>query len=315
MLRPSLAALAALLLVACSSGGDSGSGEPRSPGATAVASADSCSPARAHDPGTSARALGAGAAARGYLLHVPPQYAGATRLPLVLALHGLSSDAASLAAYGGLPEAADEHGFVLVLPEGAGTPSRWNTVGAITSEFDDVAFLSALLDSVAEELCIDAGRTYAIGYSNGGGMVQRLACDVPGRLAAVAVVAGAYVSCAAQVPFIAFHGAADPIVPYEGGPAALGPFQVTLPNVRRTLSEWAAELGCDRLALISRVSPEVELSTFARCRAGDGEALLYAVIGGGHTWPGAEPAPFLGMTTQQIDATARIWEFFEAHAP
>jgi polyhydroxybutyrate depolymerase len=86
-------------------------------------------------------------------------------------------------------------------------------------------------------------------------------------------------------------------------------------NVRRALSEWAGALGCDRLATISRPSAQVELSTFPRCHFGDGEALLYAVIGGGHTWPGAEDAPFLGMTTHEIDATELMWEFFEAHAP
>jgi polyhydroxybutyrate depolymerase len=42
--------------------------------------------------------------------------------------------------------------------------------------------------------------------------------------------------------------------------------------------------------------------------------VLYSIIGGGHTWPGAIPIASLGMTTKQIDASSTIWDFFAAHA-
>jgi polyhydroxybutyrate depolymerase len=41
--------------------------------------------------------------------------------------------------------------------------------------------------------------------------------------------------------------------------------------------------------------------------------VLYSIIGGGHTWPGAIPIPRLGLTTKQIDASSAIWDFFAAH--
>jgi polyhydroxybutyrate depolymerase len=84
--------------------------------------------------------------------------------------------------------------------------------------------------------------------------------------------------------------------------------------VRRSVSEWARESRCDGLPRISRPSQNVELSTYIRCADGDGDVLLYTVLGGGHTWPGAVPLDpaFVGKTTDEIDASAAIIEFFEA---
>jgi polyhydroxybutyrate depolymerase len=61
---------------------------------------------------------------------------------------------------------------------------------------------------------------------------------------------------------------------------------------------------------------DVELATYARCPHGDNEALLYTVIGGGHTWPGAEidyPVEEAGLTTHAIRATELILDFFASH--
>ncbi len=63
--------------------------------------------------------------------------------------------------------------------------------------------------------------------------------------------------------------------------------RINFPPVHRAASEWALALGCDGLPTISRAAADVELSTYKRCTDGDGEALLYIVLDGGHTWPGA----------------------------
>jgi polyhydroxybutyrate depolymerase len=146
-------------------------------------------------------------------------------------------------------------------------------------------------------------------------MAQALACERPDRIAALAVVASTFLSCRAPVPMVAFHGLADAIVPYDGTEASGAAGGAFSPNVRRAVSEWARGLGCDALPTISRTSPEVELSTFRRCLKGDGEALLYTVATGGHTWPGHPSAiERLGATTTEIDATEAMWAFFSAHA-
>jgi polyhydroxybutyrate depolymerase len=42
---------------------------------------------------------------------------------------------------------------------------------------------------------------------------------------------------------------------------------------------------------------------------------IISVQGGGHSWPGGKPLPewLVGPTSREIDATARMWEFFLSH--
>jgi polyhydroxybutyrate depolymerase len=43
------------------------------------------------------------------------------------------------------------------------------------------------------------------------------------------------------------------------------------------------------------------------------EVTLYTIEGGGHAWPGADPAKNPTHTTQQIDATVLMLDFFGRH--
>jgi polyhydroxybutyrate depolymerase len=306
-------ALLGALIVACGGGDASGGNAAITPAPSPPAG---CAPARPHAAGESLERIEGGGGTRTYILHVPPAYDGSTPLPLVLAFHPFGADARTFDDYTALPAMADKSGFVLVSPEGTGAAGaqHWNVTGAL-NDADDLGFVRDLLASLDAALCVDPARTYATGYSNGGGMVQRLACEMPDRFAAVGVVASVYVSCTAKVPVVAFHGTADPVLPFEGGAVAPDVVGGTYPPVRRVLSEWARALGCDGLPIISQPAASIELSTFRNCPSGDGQALLYAVIGGGHTWPNAtRDLDLEGPTTHQIDATATIWEFFAAHA-
>lgn len=47
------------------------------------------------------------------------------------------------------------------------------------------------------------------------------------------------------------------------------------------------------------------------------EIILYAVEGGGHTWPSGYQylnEKFVGKTSRDIDANEVIWDFFEKHS-
>lgn len=303
--------------MACSGDGDSPSDATATASVAALTATREagCDPAHPASPGDATRTITAGGIERRYILHVPPGYDGVTPAPLVLAFHGLSMPADLLASYTAIAQRGDTAGYVIALPYGTGDPARWN--GRLAEGgADDVGFVRDLLDELGSVLCIDPRRVYAAGMSNGGGMAQRLACEMPDRFAAVAIVAGTYLACTAPVPLVAIHGTADPIVPYEGAeiPPNLG--SGVFPPVRRAVSEWSKALGCDGLPRISRIAEDVELATYPRCFAGDGQTLLYTVLGGGHSWPGSTvdlPPHMVGSTTHSIDATAIILEFFAAH--
>ena len=107
---------------------------------------------------------------------------------------------------------------------------------------------------------------------------------------------------------IAFHGTADPIVNYLGQPGREG---FSLPNI----SDWAAALAvkhnCVSDASLLLADGKVRGVQYSNCTDG-AEVVLYTVEGGGHTWPGGEPLPewLTGITSQDIDATQMMWDFF-----
>jgi polyhydroxybutyrate depolymerase len=49
--------------------------------------------------------------------------------------------------------------------------------------------------------------------------------------------------------------------------------------------------------------------------AKDAEVSFYTIQGGGHSWPGGGYLPefLVGATTQDMDATRVMWNFFEEH--
>ena len=197
-------------------------------------------------------------------------------------------------------------------PSGTGDPLYWNAHTGGPSTPDDIAFVRDLLAKLDASLCTDASRTYVAGYSMGGAMAELIACEMPERIAAVALVAAVSIGCGAKAPMIDFHGTDDVAVPFEGADAS-DPRGAS-PPVRRVASEWARAVGCDGLPSISRPFADIELSTFRNCPDGDGEVLLYTVINGGHTWPGAKLELPVWHTTQSIDASSLMLDFFKAHA-
>ena len=52
---------------------------------------------------------------------------------------------------------------------------------------------------------------------------------------------------------------------------------------------------------------------------GDSSLAFFEITGGGHTWPGSpfadQVAGSLGYTTDDVDATADSWAFFEGYSP
>lgn len=250
--------------------------------------------------------------ARGYRLHVPARFEAGKAAPLVLNFHGLGSNGAEQEVYSGLLSISDREGFLLVSPDGTGTPRAWNILN-LGFGVDDDAFVSDLLDALEKELCIDLRRVYSTGMSNGAFFSSQLACRFGGRIAAIAPVAGVRnptTACPVGVPVLAFHGVDDGVVPFEPG-RVLGIFDYG--GARAEVAGWAKRNGCDADAVEERVAPHVARETYPGCDNGDDTALV-VIEDGGHTWPGAITVPGLGATNREISAAELIWAFFQAHS-
>jgi polyhydroxybutyrate depolymerase len=256
---------------------------------------------------------------RRFLLYVPESYDPATSVPLVISIHGYMDMPSHQESMTGWNELAEENGFIVVYPAGLGFPKHWRASGGTEAEaMYDVIFINELIDKLESEYNIDPARIYVNGLSNGAGMTFRLGCELPGRIAAVGLVAGAYLlpwsECQNErpVPAVVFHGTADPVVPYTGGPSHS--FDIPFPDIPGWVETLAAHNGCSPEASPLPTSGAVSAARYGDC-SGQAEVIFYSIEGGGHTWPGGEPLPefITGITNMDIDATRVMWDFFQAH--
>jgi polyhydroxybutyrate depolymerase len=275
---------------------------------------------------------------RSYCLYRPDSLDPAKPAPLVLVLHGGSgsSEATLGLTLGRFNELADRDGFIVVYPDGV--ENIWNDGSGIVKwrahreQINDVGFLTSLVDRLEEEFHVDPTRVYATGMSLGGMMCFRLACEVPDRIAAIAAVScgmweGMPERCAPSLPtpVMMIRGTADPMVPWNGGLTGItrltGNFMTVLsgPEVARF---WAARNGCSQPPAVE-YGPDpapgdgtrVRRESFRGDKPGT-EVILYAIEGGGHTWPGGyqwADASVMGPTCRDIDASDVIWELFKRH--
>jgi polyhydroxybutyrate depolymerase len=244
---------------------------------------------------------------RHFLLHVPPIYDG-DPTSLVVSFHGYGSNSAHQEKLSGMSAKADEAGFIVVYPDG--NQATWFT-GPIPQGDRDRQFVRDLINHISSLYNIDPKRIYATGMSNGGGMTNRVACNLADLFAAVAPNAGAYdyskdCNPSRPVPILAFHGLDDEGVPYEGFQT-----QAIVPAIETWAADWAARNGCDPEPVITVPVETVHLLAWTNCKE-NADVILYALEGHGHSWPGSS-MEFGELTSQAINATDIMWDFFQAH--
>lgn len=326
------AVLVALSLTACT-GGEEGAApaSTTAPHASTTTTTLGCEPI-AVTAGEQERVEVTGGPRDGwYFRYVPRAVAAPGERALILDLHGYTEGAQVHVDMSNLDALADEEGFVVVTPQGTGTYPFWNMLQREGGP-PDVAFLTAILDEVEAELCIDRRRVYVTGLSNGAFMTSTLGCVLADRIAAIGPVAGVRFEDGCRpsrpLPVLAIHGTADTFVTFDGSPsetaATLPLDEASIDNftgfepqaVLDALGLWAEANGCDAEPVEEPLAPDVALVKWTGCDAG-ADVQLVRVDGGGHTWPGSEFAraieQFVGHTTMSVSANELLWDFFVAH--
>lgn len=221
---------------------------------------------------------------RSYLLEPATGLRQGERAALVVVLHQEGGTPEGVAAETELA-ALREQGATLVYP--AGVDGSWDAGGccgvARKKEVDDVAFLDALLDDVAERTPVDQARRAMVGYSSGGMLTYRYVCNRPGTLRAAVVVSGSLESpCLGQITVpdvLTVHGRVDGTIGLEKSTfvAALG---LSPKPVSGTLREITRSAGC--AAHTATQVSDAEVFKWTGCRGGSVEAQI--ISDAGHGW-------------------------------
>lgn len=282
---------------------------------------------------------------RDVAFYIPDSLSGPA--PLVVLLHGGGGSVETTwrRDYGQTwRQLADEHGFVVMLPQGRADLSdpeshHWNDCRTgivnpdVATSLDDSGFIRRAIQRLDQQrVNLDESRLYATGASNGGMMTFRLAFELGNFLAAGAAIIANLPDpseCDAPVspiPILIMNGTADPLIPHEGG-------CVANPNCRRgevrstadTVDFWVSFNGASTNPQVEDVpnsvildQSTVQIFTYPNPTNG-AEVVLYLIEGGGHTVPGPDgntlsQRAVVGPQNQDIDGPVETWAFFSKHS-
>lgn len=284
-----------------------------------------------------------GGMTREYWLYDPREQGAAAKdglRSLVIVLHGGGGKADKFDVMTGAKNSfnalADREDVLIAYPQGYG--KSWNDgrddphVTAQAQDIDDTGFLSGLIDTLVSSRQVDPKRVYAVGPSNGGHMANRLACELSDKVAAVGIIIGLMPKrmvdkCKPVEPVsvLIMNGTEDPLVPYNGGMVKV--FRQERGediSTEDTFAFWLKHAGFSGkpASLKPQQLPDADPDdktrvTLQSYKGVASQVVLYAVRGGGHTWPGGRQYLFkslVGRVSHDINATEVIWDFFKDKA-
>ncbi|OTA25173.1 hypothetical protein BTJ68_12325 [Hortaea werneckii EXF-2000] len=214
----------------------------------------------------------------------------------------------------------------------------WGVPGSANANVDDIGFIKTLVAYLTSNYCVDTGRIFATGHSNGGGFCNVMACDpvLSVTFAAFAPAAGAFYTGASSgnpetiepvntptqpqcspgrnnVPMLEFHGTNDGTINYYGGPRN-GRILPTLPH---WATAWSVRQGYGVTNYTSSNIPSLNPAmTVTKYEFGGDAGQLgivthYMLGGWTHNYPNvdttssAPPVEAIGLLPSQCDKKQR----------
>ncbi len=246
-------------------------------------------------------------------MYVPAVYDGTSPVPVVFCLHGLGDNMTNFSGIG-MNFIADTANFIVITPQALVAPlagTAWNSGAGLNGfvlngSVDDVGFIGAILDTLEANFNVDKKRVYSCGFSMGGFMSNRLACEMNDRIAAVATVAGTIgntLTCTPgrAVPTCHFHGTGDATVAYSNNDYGMDAEDMTL--------FWATNNNCNLTPTVTNL-PDIAADgyTVTHSLYSNGnfntEVELFRIDSADHIWMGPN---------NDIFYTIEIWKFFNKH--
>ena len=197
--------------------------------------------------------------------------------PIVIALHGRGGSNTNWVQP--LSKFTNSGEFFGVYPQGH--LNSWN-LGQEPSTADDIAFISNIIDTLLSYSNVDENKIFAVGNSNGSGMVNVLG-GVNKRLKAIAPIASQLTerteikSNAIPLSVFQVNGDQDLLIPIDGGMKLGHPFLSASDSAKK----WATHFNCNHNVTVEG-SEQTILHTYSDCD--DNVVVKYLVVkGAGHT--------------------------------
>ncbi len=243
---------------------------------------------------------------RSYIIHAPGSFV-ARDLPVVFVLHGDGGTGSSIKSYSGFDNLADNEQFMAVYPSAQN--KNWSRA---KGELKDINFISALIDYLCQVYKVNTSRVYVTGHSAGGFMAYNLGMSLPGKITAIAPVAGNMYGVNGfnwnnffsspdfrPLPVMHIHGDTDGTVTYPD------------PNhTPEAWNEWPlSSLAYYTCGQTTYSLPQLDLTPSGSVKklsfcSGAVELSLIRIVGGGHGWP----------NVSGWNVSAAIWDFFKSYA-
>ena len=190
-------------------------------------------------------------------LWLPTDYDPAEPLPLIIALHGYSQNTNAIEAYFNMVHQVEGSRFLYCVPQGTVDllgERFWNATDACCDFFDegvdDSGYLRSLVELIQSQYAVDDQSIHFMGYSNGGFMASRMACEHADITASVLSLAGrtfrTVTDCAPSEPvsFLQLSGTNDQVINHNGGCTFMGCY----PSAEVSARTWAEYNGCVAVA-------------------------------------------------------------------
>jgi polyhydroxybutyrate depolymerase len=228
-------------------------------------------------------------------IHIPKNYDPKKKYPLILTLHGYTSNGRGQLGFFPLGKLAGKYNFIYCAPDGI--DRSWNATEACcdwSGKVDDSKYLRSLILKAMKEYNIDKKRVYVTGLSNGGFMSYRMAHDHSDLITAIVPFAGVGFNRWPSEPkhpvsVLHIHGTKDRTIKWNGG----GIQGSKYPSAEDNFAKWKAFNNCEKKVETSKVKIDLDRKVVGaetkvvRFESKDGKVVseLWEVVDGGHVTP------------------------------
>jgi|TARA_B110000971_G_scaffold28826_1_gene25860 poly(3-hydroxybutyrate) depolymerase len=238
------------------------------------------------------------------------QNASLIKSPLVFAFHSAGGSAEEFIYNPTLDSLISNGDFIGIYPNGHSNANinggYWN-LGNQPTTANDVEFVNLIIDTLLSFSNINFEKSYAIGYSNGSGMVNLLGKQTD-HFKAIAtlyshqLVSTGNISTNSTLSVFQLNGEIDNIIPLNGGNTDFGEFM----SASNSALNWADNLNCNTNGIASTDNWNnitIESILYGNCD-NNHEVKKLVAIGQGHD---------IGNYKAEEIMYNEIWSFFKNH--